>query len=290
MIQLIATDMDGTLLNDQKKVSPENIKAIKAAQEKGIEVIVATGRSKEEAQEPLDEAGLTCPIISINGAETWDASGNVADVKPLPFEEAVSAMKLLREHAIYFELYLQSGTYSESKEQALDVIVQLMETIKGAVGTQIEMQRMANKRIQNGSISFVDQFESVLTNSSDAILKLLAFSTNLVILDQVEEQLKENPYLAVTASARGNLEINAIDAQKGIALQAYAKQAGIPMESVMALGDNLNDLSMMKVAGYPVAMGNAAYEVKQLCTYQTETNDEHGVASAIYTYADIKKA
>ncbi|WYP28334.1 Cof-type HAD-IIB family hydrolase [Alkalihalobacillus sp. FSL W8-0930] len=290
MIQLIATDMDGTLLNDKKKVSPENIKAIKAAQEQGIEVIVATGRSKEEAQEPLDEAGLSCPIISINGAETWDAEGNVADVKPLSYEEAVKAMDLLREHAIYFELYLQSGTYSESKEQAMDVIVQLMESIKGAVGTQIEMQRMANKRIQNGSISFVDQFETVLTDSSDAILKLLAFSTNLVILDQVEEQLKENPHLAVTASARGNLEINAIDAQKGIALQAYAKQAGIPMESVMALGDNLNDLSMMKVAGYPVAMGNAAYEVKQLCTYQTETNDEHGVAHAIYTYTDIEKA
>lgn len=290
MIQLIATDMDGTLLNDQKKVSPENIKAIKAAQNEGIEVIVATGRSKEEAQEPLDEAGLTCPIISINGAETWDAAGNVADVKPLQYEEAMKAMKLLREHAIYFELYLQSGTYSESKEQAMDVIVQLMETIKGAVGTQIEMQRMANKRIQNGSISFVKQFETVLTDSSDAILKLLAFSTNLVILDQVEEELKENPYLAVTASARGNLEINAIDAQKGIALQAYAKQEGIPMESVMALGDNLNDLSMMKVAGYPVAMGNAAYEVKQLCTYQTDTNDEHGVANAIYTYTNLKKA
>lgn len=290
MIQLIATDMDGTLLNDQKKVSQENVKAIKAAQEQGIEVIVATGRSKEEAQEPLDEAGLTCSIISINGAETWDRTGNVEAVKPLSYKEAVKAMKLLRQHAIYFELYLQSGTYSESKKQAMDVIVELMETMKGAVGTQIEMQRMANNRIENGSITFVDQFENVLSDSSDAILKLLAFSTNLVILDQVEEQLKENVHLAVTASARGNLEINSIDAQKGIALKAYAERAGIPMEAVMALGDNLNDLSMMKVAGYPVAMGNAAYEVKELCTYQTKTNDQHGVAEAIYTHTDIKKA
>ncbi|MDQ0205993.1 Cof-type HAD-IIB family hydrolase [Alkalicoccobacillus murimartini] len=287
MIKLIATDMDGTLLNDEKKVSKENVTAIKLAQQKGIEVVVATGRSKKEALEPLQEAGLSCPIISINGAQTWDNQSKLQTTNALDLSVAKWAIQILREHSIYFELYLQSGTYSDNKKQALDVIVDLFETT-GALSTQQEIKKMANYRIANGSITFVDQYESLL-NEKDPALKLLAFSTNLILLDQIEETLAEHSELSVTASARGNLEINAISAQKGIAVQAFAQQAGISMDSVMALGDNLNDVSMMKVAGYPVAMDNAAYELKQLCKYKTLSHDQHGVAEAIYTYTDIER-
>ena len=280
--------MDGTLLNEYQKVSYENIQAIKDAQNNGIEVIVATGRSKQEALVPLNEAGLKCPIISINGAETWNVEGNVQAIKPIDLQATKKAMQLLRDHHIYFELYLGSGSYSDSKEHALDVIVKLMQTT-GAVSTQKEMKRLADYRISNGSITFVDQYESLLDNEEDPVLKLLAFSTNLVILDQVEELLGKQSDLAVTASARGNLEINSIDAQKGLAVQEYAKNTGVPLDDVMGLGDNLNDLSMMKLVGYPVAMGNAAYEVKQICRYETSTNDLNGVAEAIYTHTNLAR-
>lgn len=289
MIKLIATDMDGTLLNRKSRISDQNVQAIKQAQQQGIEVVVATGRSYVEAIVPLREAGLECPLITANGAETWDNSGTLQAFNPINIEDATWAMDLLRKHSIYFELYLQSGAYSDNKKQAMDVIVNLMET-NGAVAMLEEMKKHAQERISDGSIQFVESYDELLNRQSDSVLKLLAFSTNLKVLDQVEEELGQHDKLAISASARGNLEINSIYAQKGLALQVYAERLGISLDSVMALGDNLNDLSMMKLVGYPVAMGNAAYEVKELCKYETLTNDEHGVAEAIHTHTLLSKS
>ncbi|WP_185970966.1 HAD family hydrolase [Alkalicoccobacillus porphyridii] len=288
MIKLIATDMDGTLLNREHKVSLQNAKAIHSAQKNGIEVIVATGRSYEEAIIPLREAEINCLLICVNGAETWDNSGQLQATNPLNVEDVHWAMQKLREHSIYFELYSSKGTYSDNKKLALDVIVDLLETT-GALTTHQEMKKLAQRRVSNGSIQFVEHYEQLLEQSSDPVLKLLAFSTNLKVLDQVEEELGEHKSLSVTASARGNLEINSIYAQKGLAVQAYAQKLGIGLDTVMALGDNMNDLSMMKLVGYPVAMENAAYEVKELCKYETLHHDKNGVAEAIYTYTHVNK-
>src|SRR5699024_9410540 len=87
----------------------------------------------------------------------------------------------------------------------------------------------------------------------------------------------------LSSSARGNIEITHSDAQKGIALNTIAERLNIDMENVMAIGDNMNDISMLERVGYSVAMDNAAPEVKAIAKYQTDSNEHSGVGKAIMT-------
>ena len=92
------------------------------------------------------------------------------------------------------------------------------------------------------------------------------------------------PDVLVTSSFRNNLELNAVDADKGRALLALARHLGIPAEDTVAFGDSSNDLRMLRAAGTSVAMGNAAPEVRAVCDYVTDTNDRDGVAAFLRTH------
>jgi len=94
MIKLIASDMDGTLLNASMQISEENIQAIKYAQSKGIEFMVATGRNRKEALPPLQEAGIDCAMITLNGAQVYDEAGNSLFTVPISHEQTRSLIAL----------------------------------------------------------------------------------------------------------------------------------------------------------------------------------------------------
>ncbi|MFD2506882.1 HAD hydrolase family protein [Halalkalibacter alkalisediminis] len=87
--------------------------------------------------------------------------------------------------------------------------------------------------------------------------------------------------MAISASAADNIEITHVQAQKGLAVKAWATQHGIDMNEVMVIGDSFNDISMFEIAKYRIAMGNAEPEIKDLSSFITKRNDEDGVALAI---------
>ncbi|PTK34903.1 Cof-type HAD-IIB family hydrolase, partial [Staphylococcus nepalensis] len=99
-------------------------------------------------------------------------------------------------------------------------------------------------------------------------------------IDRASAELAKHTNLAISSSARGNIEITNAYAQKGIALEEIANQLGINMEDVMAIGDNMNDVSMLEKAGYPVAMENAMPEVKEYAKYVTDNKQKCGVRKA----------
>ena len=117
-------------------------------------------------------------------------------------------------------------------------------------------------------------------------MKVLAFDSDLEKIDRVSKRLSESNHLAISSSSRGNIEITHSDAQKGIALESIAEKLGVDMDEVMAIGDNLNDVSMLSRVGYPVAMENATDEVKAVANYITESNEQDGVGNAIIKYLD----
>ena len=112
-------------------------------------------------------------------------------------------------------------------------------------------------------------------------MKVLAFNPDLEKIERIGQELSTISSLAVSSSSRGNLEITHSDAQKGIALETIANQLHIDLQDVMALGDNLNDVSMLERVGYPVAMDNAMPEVKAIAKLVTDTNEHSGVGKAI---------
>ncbi|MBW4836794.1 MAG: Cof-type HAD-IIB family hydrolase [Staphylococcaceae bacterium] len=280
MIKLIATDMDGTLLNAAHEISQENQEAIKFAQEHGITVVIATGRAFYEANTPVAETDLKVPYICLNGAEVRDETFNIMSTSHLNHSLVSKITSTLKEKDIYYQVYTNRGIYTENPQRDLEIYINIAER----AGQKADVEKIENsiqKRIDNGTLKIVDNYDKIEDIPGELIMKILAFDSDLGKIDLVGQELAQSPNLAVSSSSRGNLEITHSDAQKGIALSTIAKQLGIDLKDVMALGDNLNDVSMLERVGYSVAMDNAAPEVKTVAKYVTDSNENSGVGKAI---------
>ncbi|AWZ44554.1 HAD family phosphatase [Latilactobacillus sakei] len=291
MISLIASDMDGTLLNDKMQVSDGNINAIKAAQDAGIEFIVATGRSRNEALPLMAEGGIKPALITMNGAQVFDQLSN--EVINIPIEPAtvVAVTDELRVSGYYFELMTTAGNYSDSQVNRIQNVADLLVDLNPDTSYKIAVA-LAAARLELMNINYVDDhYAGIIADPTIKIVKIIAFSTKgLADLEPVKVFCEERGDLIVTSSSSNNIEINHINAQKGIALAAYAKEKGIPMSETMAIGDNLNDYSMIEAAGIGVAMANAVPTITDLANYHTAKNTQDGVAQAIYHAIDLNQA
>lgn len=280
MIKCIAIDMDGTLLTATQQITTDNIAAIQRAQSQGVEVVIATGRSFTEASFVLDEAGLKCPIICANGAETRSITREVVVTNPLEKENAKQAAMILNKHHVYFEVYTNHGSYTVDEDKAVSILVDIF--LSGNPEADVErVIKAAEERLTKGLVHFVDSYDLLFTNEEQQIYKLLAFSVERELLVASKEELMKLSGLAVSSSGEENLELTSINAQKGMALESFVQEKGISLKETMAIGDNYNDLSMFKRAGRAVAMGNANEIIKAQCDTVTLTNEESGVAKAI---------
>ena len=275
--------MDGTLLNAAHEITPENQAAIKFAQEHGITVVIATGRAFYEANTPVAETDLKVPYICLNGAEVRDETFNIMSTSHLNHSLVNKITTTLKKEDIYYQVYTNRGIYTEDPQRDLEIYIDIAER----AGQKADVEKIKNsiqKRIDNGTLKIVDNYDKIEEIPGELIMKILAFDSDLGKIDLVGQELAKSPNLAVSSSSRGNLEITHSDAQKGIALATIAKQLGIDLENVMALGDNLNDISMLERVGYPVAMDNAAPEVKAVAKYITDSNENSGVGKAIMKF------
>lgn len=280
MIKCIAIDMDGTLLTSTQRITKENIAAIQRAQSQGVEVVIATGRSFKEASFVLDEAGVKCPVICVNGAEIRSVSREVVVTNPLEKEIAKKAAMILNKHHVYFELYTNHGTYTVDEDKAVSILVDVF--LSGNPEADVDrVTKAAKERITKGLVHYVDSYDLIFDNEEQQIYKLFAFTFKRDFLVSAKEELMKLSGLVVSASGEENLELTSIDAQKGMALEAFVQEKGISLKETMAIGDNYNDLSMFKRAGRAVAMGNADEKIKAQCDEVTLTNEESGVAKAI---------
>lgn len=280
MIKCIATDMDGTLVSGAHIISEENKEAILAAQAKGIEVVVATGRSYEEASFVLKDAGLECPMILVNGAEIRTKEGTLMGDSPIEKSEAIEIARNMNEIGLYFEVYTDKGTYTNDREKGLALIVDIFLSINPSADRDFVM-KASLERFEEGRVHVVDSYDPLFQSEAHKILKLLVFSFDEEKLSAGAKVLESFPNIAVSSSARGNLEITNVQAQKGVALEQFVTKRGISLAETMALGDNFNDVSMLERVGRSVAMGNAADEIKAICDFVTATNEESGVGKAI---------
>lgn len=286
MIKLIASDMDGTLLNANMQISEENIQAIKYAQSQGVEFMVATGRNRKEALPPLQEAGIDCAMITLNGAQVFDKSGTSLFTVPISKEKTRSLMDLLREKDIYFEISTSNGIYSESQTRRIENF---------AIHTAEAMPHLTHKmaiamtaaRLAFLPINYVKDFNELFAIEDLEILKIICFHQDGArVLGPITQEIDGYGDLVVTSSGQNNIEINHRNAQKGIAVAHVAKERAIQLSDVMTIGDNLNDVSMIQIAGVSFAMGNGEIEVKEYAKYLTDTNIESGVGKAIIRAID----
>ncbi|WP_186576106.1 Cof-type HAD-IIB family hydrolase [Aquibacillus kalidii] len=279
-MKLIATDLDGTLLNEHHQISPENLAAIRKAQSQGILVVVATGRSYEAAQKPLQDAGLVCPVICMNGARTYTSISEIIRSVPLNSDVCEKIQAECEKDGLYFEVYTNEGIYSKDRESFIRVMMDIMRSANPELESA-EIKEFAEKRFQDEQFRFTENFDTLFTNDQIEVYKILAFSYSKEKTDRINQRLANESDLIITSSGFDNLEFNHPYAQKGLALEQFANLHSIEMKDVMALGDSYNDLSMLKMVGHSVAMGNADEAIKAACNFVTKSNRENGVAYAI---------
>jgi Cof subfamily protein (haloacid dehalogenase superfamily) len=279
-MKLIATDMDGTLLNEYGKISIENCNAIKHALEKGVQVVIATGRSYEAACKPLQEVGLQLPVISLNGANIHDIHQHLLKSIPMDASTCLEIQQACQHENMYFEVFTNKGIYSVSREHFRDVLVDIMATAHPTF-TNEELQIAVEQRFQDEKVKFTDDYHTLFHDPTTEVYKFLAFSMDEAALNRVKQALENQDQIAITSSGSINLEFNHVNAQKGIALQYFADLMQIDMKDVAAFGDNYNDLSMLLAAGIGIAMKNGEDEIKEKADIITKKNTEHGVGYGI---------
>ncbi len=287
-MKCIATDMDGTLLNENQRISDENRKALEAVREMGGQVIIATGRSYKEARLALDEINFNCPIISMNGAAVYDQKGELLVSHPISFEELESTITFLEKAGLYFELYTNHGVFSKNPERAIDSLVDIVLSANPEHDRE-DVRRRALARIKYGFLFETKDYHALIKEPDMQVFKILVFSLQKDQLSTAAEALAKFDGLTITSSAKGNIEINHRGTSKGTALEALLNKLSIPLEETIAIGDNLNDVSMFEKAGLSIAMGNASDDIKGICKDTTLSNKEDGVAHAIYRYMVSKK-
>src|SRR5437763_12828428 len=272
-IRLLALDLDGTLLNSRSEISPANLRALEETSRRGVRIAIVTGRRRFSAQPFV--AQIPCPVtmVSSNGALVGSATGEILHRHFLPQETALEALEIARAYrpftvAIFDkpsrgQVTMEEGASSDGPYgwylSHAPSALELVPDLEKALATD-PVQLMIG-----GPPPVVEPAEGLLARSSvEAKIHLSwtqYFSRNMSLLD-----------------------VNAQGCSKASAVARLAEQAGIKPSQVMAVGDNFNDVELLRYAGRPVVMSQAPPGVREEGWAMTGSNDADGVAQAIQTY------
>jgi Cof subfamily protein (haloacid dehalogenase superfamily) len=269
-IQLLALDIDGTLLNPQFKISEGDLAALRHAHDSGIEIVLVTGRRHTFALPIAQQLGFDLWLISSNGAVTRSLAGETFHRDLMPREicrELVGAMQEFRGNTVL--------TFDRETKGA--IVLEHLDDLNASIRRWLE-KNMAY-------IEFVIPIENALIN--DPVQAMFCGS-----MERMSHALR-----ALEGSGMGNRvtilrteyperDLSMIDVlnsgcSKGHALERWAAHRGFRREQVMAIGDNHNDVEMLEFAGHPVIMGNACEELRARGWSVTLGNDQCGVAAAL---------
>jgi Cof subfamily protein (haloacid dehalogenase superfamily) len=280
MTKMIAIDMDGTLLNSNNQISSENLEAIKAAQKDGMEVVIATGRAHFVVQTFFQNTGVKTWIIGANGATIHDPDGKLYHSQPIEPKIANDILQSLEEDGYYYEVFSNECIYTpQNGRELLQIEIDRVKSANPDVNIPRLKEALEKQFSQTGFV-FINSYKEVEKASSD-VFNILAFSFHEEKLEAGWAKYGNIDGLTIVTSAHHNFELEHHNASKGIALRKLSEKLNIPITNTVAIGDSMNDVSMLTVAGKAVAMGNARQEVKDISDDITLTNNEHGVAKVI---------
>lgn len=263
--QMLALDMDGTLLDRQLKISPKTVARIQSAREQGVQIVIATGRMFRAIVPYLKQLELVDdPAIVYNGAMVKSLhSKNPTAHHPLSLDAALQVANLVEGAGSQLNVYLDDLLYVRQRTPEVCRYMELTgvdSTVVGPIG-----RFFAENQLKSGPT------------------KLLVIHDNLAEMEILRQRLRTafGQILTITNSKPYFVEITAKNISKGTALAELAQLAGYSAKEVIAIGDSYNDLSMVKWAGLGVAVGNGVAELKEVADYVTSSCDQDGVAQVI---------
>jgi Cof subfamily protein (haloacid dehalogenase superfamily) len=275
IVKLIAIDLDGTLLDKGKYISQKNIEALHLAREKGIEVVVATGRSNVDAKSLLKKVNLDLWIIGTNGATIHTPEGRLFHSVPLEKPLAIEMLRELEKEHFYYEAFIENKICSP--EYGIEILKREMELAQ----EEVDPKRFSLEvQLTQRGFMLIPNYRKLM-DEHISIYNILAISFNDEKLKKGWGLFADTPNLTMVQSGINNFHLQHEKASKGNALQLLAEELKINIADTAAIGDNYNDLSMLEAAGRSAAMGNADQEIKEICDFVTLSNEEDGVAHFI---------
>jgi Cof subfamily protein (haloacid dehalogenase superfamily) len=273
-VELIAMDMDGTLLNEAQQISRENRKALARAAELGVRLAICSGRTADDVSYFLSDAGIAhCAVLALNGACCLaEPHGRPYAVHTLGDETLEKTTAILLERRVTFACFQQRRVIVLNNDP---------QATRANWGTYVARADAAN---------YACGEEALARFRQEGVCKIVYIdrTDGEPRIDAIRRELLRVAGLTVTSSWADNLELMPEGVSKGTALTELAQRLSIPRERVMAIGDYDNDLDMIRAAGIGVAMGNASESVKRAANHVTLANGRNGVAAAIRRFALAK--
>ena len=270
-IKMIGLDLDGTLLNDRKELLPYTKDILKRAVEKGIIVLVATGRPWTGIPEELRNFPGMRYALTANGARIIDTlEGRILEEHLLSPELAKKALEICGKYDTLQEVYFDGQGYAEKEK---------MDHVERYHHNPNMWEYMRKTRIPTKDIM------ELLEKENRPLDKVQALFASMDERTQAWHELEQVEGLDLVGSLHYNIEINAAGVNKGTGLISLGRLLGIRREEIMACGDGDNDVAMLREAGFGVAPANADAAVKEAADYIAESNNEEGPAKAIEKFA-----
>ncbi|MCI9682250.1 MAG: HAD family phosphatase [Lachnospiraceae bacterium] len=267
-MKLIAFDLDGTLLKDNKELTARTLDALRKASEAGIHLVPTTGRLYDGVPEEIRTLPFIRYVIGANGAEVYDAwEKKTLHRAEMDRGEIQRFFDAAENAAAIIGCYKGGKAYMGKKD---------MEMMEAYSPGQVLFRMMRRIYIP------VADLREYLLESGETVQKLMLFFADLEERRRVLEEMKTSlSDLSVSSSVINNIEVNAKEANKGAALRFLREYLNIEPEATAAFGDGSNDVTMLLEAGVGFAMENACAEAKEAADRMALSNEQEGVAREI---------
>ncbi|AMC92490.1 hypothetical protein AOC36_00315 [Erysipelothrix larvae] len=272
-VKMVASDIDGTIINEQGKAGIRTRNVVKKLKEHGIEFVIATGRSFEGAYDvcqQLDMQDEEMGIICVNGLETYDVpSLKVKRFEGMTFDECTMLEEITQSFYMGIMYCFSDAMYFQMDDLSYrDYMISIGDDNKHFFNRKLDMV-------------FINSLEEIRDKFLIEPLQKIALLQNPdymdLVVDRIRNKIPEG--YNVLRVGHGWTEIMNASVDKAIALKEYAARFGIDTSEIMAFGDSENDLGMLNMVGYPVAMSNSMEAIKQIPNIEfTQSNNEQGVA------------
>ena len=256
MIKLVATDIDGTILIPEGKFTENVKKCIKKLKVNGIKVVLVTGRMNAAALKIAEDLGLDTPVVSYQGGLIVE-NGKKLYEKYLTEEQAEQVLNWSKKEKIHINLYNEDVLYSETE--------------------CYEVQRYCNNLHTEYTVK---PFKEINKNKINKLLAIDYFDSERI--SRYEKELQDIfPELYIVKSTPYFLEFSNVEASKKCAVEFLQNYWGLKKEEILTIGDQNNDIALLRAGGLKIAMGNATEELKKEADYVTDTVFEDGFVKAM---------